>query len=526
MKLLKLKNILSLLAMIGLVWTLGSCKKEEDLGEAPRLFRPTVSGDLVATANFIEASWQRVKGADQYTIQISRDTFKTIDVSINVDSNAVLIENLKWDQLYQVQVRANSADSLKNSKFGILGAVKTPRFPSILKPSTINVVTENSAIMRWTASGAAVTEIKVFTELNGTLLRTVTLSPTDLSNEYRIVNGLTSATSYYFELYSGSTLRGYNTYITKAPFEGAVIDLRDLDFKPSLLQDTILDVPSGSTIILKKGLTYNIAENLSLSKTVTITSGSDLLIQEPANIYFTRNFNFESGSTIDSISFVNVNLKGNAYGGMYVFNTTGGAALGKLKFENCKIEIFRGITRLQSGTTTVNNYVINNCLIDSISGYGLLTVDNATCKAENIVIKNSTISRAEIVVVSSKASANSITIENSTFYRAPRGGSYLIDCNTAVVAGGIKIYNNIFSIGKSNSGNTSPRGIRATGSTVDATNNYATSDYVNASNPIPDLIMHTRPSNEVFTDPFTNNFKIQDQGFPGRSTAGDPRWRL
>jgi hypothetical protein len=515
MKLLKLKNILSLLAMIGLVWTLGSCKKGDDLGEAPRLFRPTVSGDLVATANFIEASWQRVKGADQYTIQISRDTFKTIDVSINVDSNAVLIENLKWDQLYQVQVRANSADSLKNSKFGILGAVKTPRFPSILKPSTINDVTENSAIMRWTASGAAVTEIKVFTELNGTLLRTVTLSPTDLSNEYRIVNGLTSATSYYFELYSGSTLRGYNTYITKAPFEGAVIDLRDLDFKPSLLQDTILDVPSGSTIILKKGLTYNIAENLSLSKTVTITSGSDLLIQEPANIYFTRNFNFE-----------NVNLKGNAYGGMYVFNTTGGAALGKLKFENCKIEIFRGITRLQSGTTTVNNYVINNCLIDSISGYGLLTVDNATCKAENIVIKNSTISRAEIVVVSSKASANSITIENSTFYRAPRGGSYLIDCNTTVVAGGIKIYNNIFSIGKSNSGNTSPRGIRATGSTVDATNNYATSDYVNASNPIPDLIMHTRPSNEVFTDPFTNNFKIQDQGFPGRSTAGDPRWRL
>ncbi|WP_316814155.1 DUF5123 domain-containing protein [Pedobacter heparinus] len=503
-----------------------SCNKEEELGEAPRLFRPTVKGELISTGNFIEASWQKVKSASSYTVQISRDTFKTIDRSINVDSASLLIEELKWDQLYQLQVRANAPDSAKNSKFGTLGAVKTPKFPTIVKAATINDVTESSAIMRWENTGAAVTQIKVFSEPTRALITTISLTSTDVSNQYKIITGVTSGTSYYIELYSGTTLRGYNTYTTKAPFAGEVIDLRAITDNPLILQERILDAPSGSVIILKKGLTYNITNAISLSKTVTITSGDDLLVTEPANIYFTGNFNFAAGSTIDSISFVNVNLKSSDYAGKYLFNTTGSATVGKIKLQNCKAEIFRGLVRLQSGTTTLNNYEINNCLIDSISGYGLITVDNATCKAQNISIKNSTISRAEVIIASSKQSSNSITIENCTFYRAPRGGSYLIDYNTFAVTAGVKVSNCIFSIGKNNAGNTSARGIRINGGAVDASGNYATSDYVNGGNPIPNLIPYTRPSTDVFTDPLLNNFKIKDAGFPGRSTSGDPRWRL
>jgi len=527
MKKLKNQRIWSLIPVMFLFAILFyACQKEEDLGEAPRLFRPVIKGDLQSTGNFIEASWQNVKNASSYTIQVSRDTFKTIDLSLNVDSARTLIESLKWDQRYQLQVRANGQDSSKSSKFGFLGEIKTPKFPTILKDATINDVTEVAAIMRWTSSGDPVTEIKVFTGPDRTLVRTVSLSAADRLNEYKVVSGLNGATAYYMELYSNTKLRGYNTYTTKAPFAGVIIDLREIVDRPSVLQDTIPLVPSGSTIILKKGLTYNIAAVTSLSKTVTITSGDDLLVQTPANIYFTNNFNFAAGSTIDSISFVNVNLTGSDYSGKYVFNNTNAANIGKIKFDNCKMQIFRGITRLQSGAVTVSNYEVRNCLVDSISGYGLITVDNATCKAENILIRNSTISRSEVVVVSKQAST-AVTIDNCTFYRAPKGGSYLVDYNTFAVTAGIKFTNNIFSIGKSNAGNTSPRGVRVGGgSLVDASNNFSTSDYVNAGNPVPNVTPYTRPSTDVFTDPLNNNFKIKDNGFPGRSSAGDPRWRL
>jgi len=520
------KGTTGIFQMLLLLFMFSSCEKKYDLEEAPRLFRPVVKGALeTTTGNFIEAAWQEIKDADSYTVEVSRDTFRTIDRSIKVDSAKVLFEDLKWDQLYQIQVRANAADSLKNSKFGYLGAVKTPKFPTIVKAATINDVTEISAIMRWTSSGDAVTEIKVYDKPEGTLLKTVALLPADVQNEFKVIGGLTGGTLYYMELMSGTRLRGYESYTTKAPFAGIVIDLREIENRPSVLQDTLSFAPSGSLIILKKGMTYNLSSIVALSKTLTITSGDDLLVQTPANIFFTSNLNFAAGSVIDSISFVNVSITGSDYGSKYVFNTTNSASVGKLKFDNCKIQYFRGIVRLQTGTTILSTYEINNCLIDSISGYGAITVDNATCKAENIIIRNSTLSRMETIIASTKAPSNSITIQNNTFYRAPRGGSYLVDYNTFAVSAGVNIYNNIFSIGKSNAGNTSVRGVRINGQ-VNTLNNFATSDYVNASNPIPNLIQYTRPSGELFTDPATNNFKIKDNGFPGRSSAGDPRWRL
>lgn len=502
-----------------------SCKKEDDLGEAPRLFRPVIKGTLETTGNFIQASWQDVKSAESYTLQLSRDTFKTIDRSVKIDSAKALVEELQWDKLYQVQVRANHADSSKNSKFGYLGEIKTPKFPTIVKFATINDVTETSAIMRWISSGAAVTEIRVYDRRGGTLLQTVTLSAADIQNEYKVITNLSGATSYDIELYSGNTLRGYETYTTKTPFSGVVIDLREISGRPSVLQDTLPTAPSGSLIILKKGLVYTVTSTVSLSKTVTIASGDDLLSQVPASIYFTGNLNFAAGSVIDSVSFVNVNIVGSDYSSKYVFNNSNAATIGKLKFDNCKLQIFRGVVRLQSGATTINNFEINNSVVDSISGYGILTVDNVSCKVENIRITNSTVSRTELVIQSKKQASNAVLIENCTFYRAPNGGTYLIDYENFGVTAGVTLNNNIFSVGKDNKGNASPRGVRVNNNLISALNNYATSDYVNGGNPIPNLIPYIRPSSDLFTNPGQNNFTIKDAGFPGRSTAGDPRWR-
>lgn len=522
------KNYIHIVYGLLLCFLIVSCKKSDELGTAPRIFRPVIKGDLTATANYIEVAWQPIKEAVSYTLEVSRDTFKTIDVSINIDSTHALVEELKWDQLYQLQVRANTADTARNSKFGFLGSIKTPKFPTILKPSTINDVTETSALMKWTNSGAEVTEIKVYIEPERTLLKTIVLNAQDRTNEYKIVSGLTPGTTYFLELYSNTTLRGYNNYTTKAPFFGEVIDLRDILDKPSVLQDTLTKIPSGSMVILKKGLTYTINAGINLAKTVTIISGDDLLVNEPATILLASNFNFSAGSTIDSISFVNVHLKGTDPASKYVFNTTNGAMIDKIKFDNCTAEMFRGFVRLQGGTTTINNFLITNSIIDSIGDYGVLNVDNASCKIENMIIKNSTIARSNFLIKSSKNTngSSSILIDACTFYKAPSGNTILIDYNTINVTNGVTISNCIFSIGKNNSGNTSPKGIRVGTSTIiNTSGNYSTSDYVNSGNAIPSVTAYARPSTDLFSNPLTGDFTIKDMGFPGKSTAGDPRWR-
>src|SRR5690349_23095623 len=102
----KIKIFFALLATV-MLWA--ACRKTELL-QAPRLFRPVIAGELVADSNAILVGWQSIKSAKSYTVQVSRDTFRTIDVSLKVeDTNRVLIRNLKWDQLYQIQVRAEAA---------------------------------------------------------------------------------------------------------------------------------------------------------------------------------------------------------------------------------------------------------------------------------------------------------------------------------------------------------------------------------------------------------------------------------
>lgn len=523
-------NNYALVVVLSTAFMFTACIKDKQAeGGAPdRLFRPTIKGSLSADGNYINASWEKVAAAVSYTLQLSKDTFKTIERTVTVDTSAVLLQNLLWDKLYQLQVRANASDSTKSSKFGSLGAIKTPKFPSILQAFNPNGdATDEAVKVSWVTSGATVTSIKVL-KLDSTLVKDVALTPTDVTNQYKIITGLTSSSSYIIELFSGTTLRGYDTYTTKAPLVGTIVDLRNIDGRPSVLSDTIPSIPSGATVLLKRGQTYNIASAVSLSKSVVIRSGDDLSVSSQATIYFTSNFNFAAGAVIDSIEFNDVRMYSDNYGSRYVFNTTNSATVGKMKFMNSKIEIFRGITRLQSGTATVSNYIVDNCVLDSLAGYGVITVDNTTVKADNISVTNSTIYKAEKFITSSKqtAGSSSVTVANCTFNEVMIGSNTIIDYGSFNVTNGITVSNCIFGIVKG--GGTVIRDVKAGGSTtINATNNYRTSDYVSAgpTNDLPGVVTYTKSSTQLWQDPINGNFKIIDGTFPGRTNTGDPRWR-
>jgi hypothetical protein len=243
------------------------------------------------------------------------------------------------------------------------------------------------------------------------------------------------------------------------------------------------------------------------------------------------NFNVVSGAVIDSIVFNDVTLRGTDYASKYVFNINVACTIGKMSFQSCKAEIFRGMVRTQSQPALINNFMVDNCVLDSLAGYGVLTVDVATSKVDNISIRNSTIYKAE-KIITSRNNSTSVTIENCTINEAPAGGggSYYIDYNTAAtnnVTNGITVNNCIFGVGKNSTTNQSVRGIRANAaSTIMASNNYRTSDQLSMGNDVPNIITYTKTVLQLFMDAANGNFKIIDTAFPGRSNSGDPRWRI
>lgn len=501
------------------------CKKTE-VQEPTRLFRPVIEGQLSADSNTIVASWLRISGAKSYVFQISHDSFKTVDKTLNLDTSIAIVKGLLFNQLYQVQVKAVAPDTSLNSKWSNLGAIKT--LTSILNIPGVSDITFSSVRVTWKTKGAAVTSVKVVKKSNSSVAAQVTLTGADVLAENKIVTGLEGGTLYTIFLYSGTDERGYVDFTTKAPFAGTVIDLSGITGRPSVLADTIPIIPSGSTVLLGRGQTYNIATAINLSKSVVIISKPDLAITAQAKIYFTNNFNFTAGATIDSLEFNDVYMYSDNYAARYVFNTTANGTVGKIKFLNSTMEIFRGLCRLQSGTASIGSFIINNCIVDSISGFAVLTAGVATTKVDNISFTNSTFYKIEKVIVSASPSV-SVLIDACTFNEAPFGNnSFYIDYGTTLaVTSGITVTNSIFGVAKVSGGTYNIKDFRASAGTImNASNNYRTFDHVSTGNDFPSIVVYNRINTLLWTDPYAGNFKIADNTFPGRSTSGDPRWRL
>lgn len=517
-----MKKILFIL--VTAVSVFSACKKTDNLGVAPRIFRPQKAGELLADSNTIVASWLRVADAKSYMVQISRDTFKTVDATITTDSSAAVIKKLLFNQLYQVQVKAIAPDTSRNSNWSFIGAVKT--LSSILKIPGVDDITFNSIRVRWTTKGAPVSSIRIVKTADGSVVSNVNLTPSDVTNEYKIISGLTPDTRYTIFLYSGADERGYVDFNSKAPFSGTVIDLTGISNRPGVLADTLPVIPSGSTILLKRGEQYNISSSFAINKSLTITSAPDLSTTAQAKIFFTSNFAFAAGANIDFVEFNDVFLYSDNYSSRYVFNNTNSANVGSLRFLNCKAEIFRGFVRLQSGALNLSNLVINNSIIDSIGNFGMINIA-ASSKIENISFTNSTFYKIEFLV-SSAQNSTSVIVDNCTFNETPLGSNsrYFFDYGSLNVANGISISNSLFGIGKNSNGAFTVKGVRAGSSTViSGTNNYRTADYVSGGNDIPNITTSNRTSVQLWQAPASGDFKIMDATFPGRNSTGDPRWR-
>lgn len=541
-----------LLFLSGLVLVLAACEKEQTY-EKTRLFRPVLNEDLRAEGNTIIVNLAKIKEATSYTLQISRDTFLTIDYTVESDTNYVELnsevlngDELLWNTLYQVQVTAHAADPAYDSKVSDLGSVRTERFPSILHIPGPDDVIDVAARVSWEVAGAAVTKIKTFLpsdlQLNTPLATFDVDAGAQAAGEF-IVTGLDPETGYQIAIYSGETLRGWETYTTLAqavdPNDPNVINLSDSE-DPDAVVNAIPGAMDGQIILLKKGVQYNLPSD-PLDKSITITAAYGFGSQK-AILFTTGNWNIADGASIDHVRFIDVELRGEDIGGDYVFNpnTTNVTSVNELSFDNCIIGTFRGIIRIR-GKMFVKNYTINNSIVHHIGGYGVLTTDTDgadNAAFDNITLTNSTFTKINSFMTS-RQNAQSLVIDACTMSElaSPDGIVFRWRGNAGEfsnVLNGISITNTIWGHAwdEGASGNLAVRGIYAglEATSFNIVNTYATGDFAfTAGSEIPGFpsITYGGSAAQLWVDPYdTMDFNIKDSGFAGKYDAGDPRWRV
>ncbi|WP_435133569.1 DUF4957 domain-containing protein [Formosa sp. A9] len=532
--------ILSCLAMV----LCYACSNDDDQTyDRTRLFGPVLNEDLYAIDNTVIVDIAKFKDAVNYTVEVSRDSFATIEYTIKTDTSFVVVdkatvgEDLFWNMLYQVRAQAHADDATFDSKVSDFGSVRTQRFPSILNDPASYDVTDTQARVTWSLIGAPVTGIQVFAaddfRLENPLYSERPVTAEEQEAGEAIVEGLDPETEYQIAIYSDTTLRGWVNYTTKVadidPTSPGVIDIRE-DENPDAVINALSAAPDNAIILVKRGVVYN-APSTAIDKSVTIQAAYGFG-EEKAKLIFDGNFDVADGANVGHLRFVGLELRGTDWGGKYVMNMSKEASLGEMSFEDCYITNFRGVLRQKDNANTINNYIINNCVIDSINGYGLVSVDNNAAKLNNFSITNSSVNHTIYFVVS-KNNFETLNIRDCSIANTPETGRQLLRFREAGqnnVTNGISIVNSVFghSWDQTGEGNYGIKGIEGLEDTnFELLNNYSTKNFSFTGNEIPGFPVanYANEQTDLWVDLDTNDFHYKDKGFRGRYDAGDTNFR-
>ncbi len=533
--------------------TFFACKPEEEITAATRLFMPVLNKELSAKNNTIIVNMGNIKAATGYTVEVSRDTFKTVDYTVKTDTNYVVVddkllkgESLFWNTLYQVRAKAHASTSEFDSKVSSLGGVKTEKFPSIMIAPTAADVLDVSARVRWNTTGGTVAKVKVFAKTDlklATPLAQYDVSTAEQQAGIKIVSKLSPLTTYQLAIYgTDGAIKGWDNFTTIARAVDTslpnVIDLSENE-DPNALNAALLNVVEGGIIVLKKGATYTMPTN-NFDKSVTVTSAYGFGDQKTI-INTSGGGNILTGATIEYLRFNNIEFRGADIAASYIFNPNIATltTVKELSFDNCIITNMRGVLRIRA-KAFVNNFIIKNAIVHQIGNYGILTTDTdgaGNAAVDNIILQKSTFSKIN-VFLTSRQNSNTVKIEDCTLSEiATNSGSLFTWRGTTGlnnVTNGITITNCIWGHAWDQAGTAvlavrgKSAGLASTAFTI--LNTYTTGDfsYV-AGTEIAGMpsFTYTKKAAELWVSPYSGlNFNFKDTSFPGRKDCGDPRWRV
>jgi hypothetical protein len=540
---LYITNIASLFALTLIVVI--SCKKEEaNEFKLSRTFAPaTVTTTLTETTAKI--SWPQAlftnAGEATYLVEVSKDpNFGTIAYTKTTNdlSTTVTEADIAVRTNYYARVKALGADGTADSNYS-MSSVFRMTGEQYLYPIPATDATDVEVLVKWKAN-PVLNRLVVTPTAGGTPVE-VALTPTDHAALQKVVSGLTQLTDYSVEIYQDTKSKGIQSFKTKATITGNIVDLSGTTGDPNLLKANITSAPSGSVIVLRRGERYNLdVATTFTNKSLTIVSKLGFGTNY-ATIRSSSNFTISAGSAIDSIVFRDLIIKGASaasFDANYVFNIANAGTISKLRFDNCIIKWLRGMVRATATTTVISNYFVNNCQVDSIKDFSVVQV-TAPSNFQNVKITNSTFYKCR-KFINHPVAATSVLVENCTFNEVVSNSTttnFLIDYGSANVANGITLKNCIF--GKTwtePGGATIINGYRAgSGTALSVITCFATSDFTFGANPLlgttpysgTSAALFKDPQNDIATPVYQNaDFTIKDANFAGKSTTGDPRWRI
>ncbi|HEY6915021.1 MAG TPA: DUF5123 domain-containing protein [Paludibacter sp.] len=558
-RILNIKILVIFTALLSMAFT--SCKDDMLLGP-DRLFRPILTATKGMT--WIQVTWDRYSDDKMYHLEISTDSFKTVLRINTTDSTQFTYTNLDFDTDYQIRIYSTGDKVLSNndtirSRY-FTTEVTTDDFPTYLISPTSADAVDNSIRVKWSKSNLVYTRINVMLNKDS-VYKSVALTAADNEAGVKIISGLQPGTSYIVKIFTGDTegdYKGKKTFKTAASqvLNGVVVDLRNYPDEQALNILTQAYIDSIATahpalgdsvvnIVLGGGTKY-ILPTINIPFSANIVTG--LSFSGKAIMAVNGSFGVKPATTVASLKVDKIffsegtttgktKLDGN-FGGTYLFNfNQADGNLKKLSIDNCDIKYKRGAVRLQT-TMSLDSLVIDNCVFDSIGGYGIVNNANDGSYIGDIVMTNSTVAHAEKLFVCGKAKGiNSLNISRLTTCYAPgylTAGpvttNYFFDYNTNTIPGGITVQNSLFGA----CAGASTYGIRTGANTATAfLNCYRTSDLVwttdlvsgAAKYPIEALSDFGKSSIDIFENPKASNFKLNSNTASGLiKTIGDPRW--
>jgi hypothetical protein len=542
--------------LAGLAVCTVACDEDEMIFEETRLFRPVLNEPLFAENNTIIVNLGNIIAATSYTLEVSQDSFQTVDYVVDTDTSYVVLdetllgEPLFWNTLYQVRATAHAADPAFDSRPAELGSVRTERFPSILQIPGEGDVIDRAVRVRWTVAGAPVTMIRIFGPDDRQLTSPIAEREVTLEEQQTgqaVFTGLQPETAYQVAIYSdagGATLRGWEAFLTLPqnidPSDPNVINLSESE-DPDAVINAVAAAVDGNVILLKKGVVYNLPSE-SLDKSITIISAYGFGEQRPV-LFTTGNWNIAEGADIDHIRFIDIELQGEDIGGDYVFNPNrdGYTNINELTFDNCVIHHFRGVMRIRGGVF-VRNYTIRNSIVHHIGGYGIMTTDTDgedKAAVDNVLFENSTFSKVN-TFFQTRQNVQNFTIDGCTLHEfTTTGGRFLRfrgeEGVRSNVVNGLSIVNSIFGHGwdEGESGDVSVQfiGQGLEGTNFNIVNTWATTGFeAREGKEMPGFpaLRYGGSAADLWVAPYAEedfDFSFKDNGFAGKFDTGDPRWR-
>lgn len=546
---IKKYNILIVVLMMFIVGTFSSC---EEFGfpvdeSYKRLFSPVTFASENLTATSIDLTFSKVSGADSYVIEFSEDSLaftaivrtlqlKADTLSFASGSKTVYLTrvlNLKGATRYSARLKAvSTVGEIPESKWDLLTFVT--RSEQIFRNVTVNEKTDVSVVLRWDAAGSGVTHIMMTNTQTNTSSR-IDLTADDKAASMKLIEGLEGSTTYMAEIFNNDNKRGTITFRTNesVPSEGKVIRLTGNENLNVLLAaesgDLTLVLPAGSLFATEwfDEIAGSTSYTLPMSNNITSLTFWGVEGETKAKIHSTA---IKLGAGITELRFKNIEYYGKSSAADYLLNENTTRAITHISLEDCKVHTVRGVIRMQNDAnfTTLEKVVISNSIIHDVGNFGITHTGAANTKLMDLEITETTFYNITDHMCNLRNIATSVVVDQCTFYNAFGNGRYFLQFNTTFLPAKLEVNNCIF--GQINAtvldGSQTMRASNPKISSSFLTNSYKTADcLVHTGYPLTGVVEYTGISSDLFVNPAGFNFRIKDQNFPGKGTAGDPRWR-